>query len=98
MLIQRDPSTQLNTSYVACVAGNSCLEVDLVSWRKLQFDRRPTIGDLLVYCNTAGYQMDSNESEFHQIPLPEKLSVLQQLTDVQWMRETEFSLLHLMPN
>jgi diaminopimelate decarboxylase len=30
---------------------------------------------MLVYFNTAGYQMDSNESEFHKIPLVKKLIV-----------------------
>jgi diaminopimelate decarboxylase len=36
---------------------------------------RPRPGDLLVYVNTAGYQMDSNESAFHDLPLPPKIVV-----------------------
>jgi diaminopimelate decarboxylase len=47
----------------------------VLSWRKIPFPRRPEIGDLLIYLNTAGYQMDSNESEFHQLPLPPKVVV-----------------------
>ena len=61
--------------FPACVAGVSCLESDLLSWRKIPFPRRPAIGDLLVYLNTAGYQMDSNESPFHDLPLPPKVVV-----------------------
>ncbi|GAA2324157.1 Y4yA family PLP-dependent enzyme [Streptomyces caniferus] len=57
----------------ACVAGASCLESDLLTWRKVPFPARPRVGDLLVYPNTAGYQMDSNESPFHDLPLPPKV-------------------------
>ena len=56
----------------ASVAGNLCLEQDMITWRKIKFNNKPQKGDLLVYFNTAGYQMDSNESEFHKIPLVKK--------------------------
>ena len=36
---------------------------------------RPRAGDALVYLNTAGYQMDSNESPFHELPLPRKVAL-----------------------
>ncbi|MFF2806653.1 Y4yA family PLP-dependent enzyme [Streptomyces sp. NPDC058000] len=60
-------------AYPACVGGATCLDADLLTWRKIPFPRRPTPGDLLVYPNTAGYQMDSNESPFHELPLPPKV-------------------------
>ena len=56
----------------ASVAGNLCLEQDMITWRKLKFEKIPKNGDYLIYFNTAGYQMDSNESEFHKIPIVEK--------------------------
>lgn len=59
--------------YPACVGGASCLDSDLLTWRKIAFPARPAVGDLLVYPNTAGYQMDSNESPFHDLPLPPKV-------------------------
>ncbi|MFI1507746.1 Y4yA family PLP-dependent enzyme [Streptomyces sp. NPDC020597] len=59
--------------YAACVGGATCLESDMVTWRKVRLPGRPAIGDLLVYPNTAGYQMDSNESPFHELPLPPKV-------------------------
>ncbi|MFI0259574.1 Y4yA family PLP-dependent enzyme [Streptomyces sp. NPDC017056] len=62
-------------AHPACVGGASCLEPDLLTWRKVPFPARPRIGDLLVYPNTAGYQMDSNESSFHDLPLPPKVVV-----------------------
>ncbi|MEV7184526.1 Y4yA family PLP-dependent enzyme [Kitasatospora sp. NPDC093102] len=61
--------------YQACVGGASCLDSDLLTWRKIAFPARPRVGDLLVYPNTAGYQMDSNESPFHELPLPPKVVI-----------------------
>lgn len=62
--------------YRACIGGASCLESDMLTWRKVAFPRRPRVGDLLLYPNTAGYQMDSNESPFHELPLPPKIVVM----------------------
>ncbi len=61
--------------FAACVGGASCLESDMLSWRKVRLPARPRAGDLLVYVNTAGYQMDSNESSFHDLALPPKIVV-----------------------
>ncbi|MFJ5306856.1 alanine racemase [Streptomyces sp. NPDC088350] len=61
--------------YPACVGAATCLESDMLTWRKIPFPTRPAVGDLLVYLNTAGYQMDSNESPFHELPLPPKVVV-----------------------
>ncbi|MER8034964.1 alanine racemase [Streptomyces hydrogenans] len=59
--------------FPACVAGSTCLESDMVTWRKIGFPQPVRRGDHLVYLNTAGYQMDSNESTFHDAPLPSKV-------------------------
>lgn len=56
----------------ACVGGSSCMEYDMLTWRTICFPRAPKRGDLLIYHNTAGYQMDKNESSFHQLPLPSR--------------------------
>jgi diaminopimelate decarboxylase len=72
----RTPSlSSPHVCYRACVGGASCLEADMLTWRKVPFSRRPSPGDLLLYPNTAGYQMDSNESPFHALPLPPKIAV-----------------------
>jgi diaminopimelate decarboxylase len=60
-------------AWVGCIAGASCLESDMLAWRKILFAVKPQPGDLLCFVNTAGYQMDSNESEFHGLPLPKKI-------------------------
>ena len=79
--------------YRACVGGASCLDSDMLTWRKVAFPRRPQVGDLLLYANTAGYQMDSNESPFHELPLPPKVAVTFEGTRARWRldRLTPFS-------
>ncbi|WP_214414403.1 alanine racemase [Sphaerisporangium fuscum] len=83
VLVRRTPPDDARTGadapgpgpYPACVGGATCLESDMVTWRKVPFPTPPAAGDLLVYLNTAGYQMDSNESSFHDLPLPPKVVV-----------------------
>lgn len=69
------PGQRESMPFAACVGGASCLESDMLSWRKIAFDTEIRAGDLLVYPNTAGYQMDSNESPFHEARLPHKVVV-----------------------
>lgn len=73
-LLSRDAGAPAGT-YPASVGAATCLESDMLTWRKIPFPRRPRTGDLLVYPNTAGYQMDSNESPFHDLALPPKVVV-----------------------
>jgi len=68
-------SLRSGDSVNACVGGASCLEYDMLTWRKVPFPRAPRYGDLLIYPNTAGYQMDKNETRFHQLPLPARVVV-----------------------
>ncbi|MEU7763903.1 alanine racemase [Nocardia sp. NPDC049190] len=55
------------------VGAATCLDSDMLSWRRVPLPRAAEIGDLLIYPNTAGYQMDSNESAFHELPIPPKV-------------------------
>ncbi|MGX1762096.1 Y4yA family PLP-dependent enzyme [Streptomyces lydicus] len=72
-LVTPDGRATGGETHPACVGGASCLESDMLTWRKVPFPALPRVGDLLVYPNTAGYQMDSNESPFHDLPLPPKV-------------------------
>ncbi len=72
MLYKKGTEKLKNTVISASIAGNLCLEQDMITWRKIKFEHMPEKGDLLIYYNTAGYQMDSNESKFHKLPLVEK--------------------------
>jgi len=66
------PQPSRHETFIACVGGSTCLESDMLTWRKIPFPRAIFSGDCLVYLNTAAYQMDSNESQFHETPLPRK--------------------------
>ena len=77
--------------YVASVAGNLCLENDMITWRKIEFDYKPEKGDKLVYLNTAGYQMDSNESTFHKIPVLEKYIVYEEDNELKILKDKEYA-------
>ncbi|QYY29803.1 Y4yA family PLP-dependent enzyme [Cupriavidus pinatubonensis] len=58
----------------AYIAGHSCLDEDVLTNRLLPFGGLPHPGDLLVYANTAGYQMDLLENEFHRHPMPRRVA------------------------
>jgi diaminopimelate decarboxylase len=84
ILVGRGGRSASGPPFAACVAGASCLECDMLTWRKVAFPVRPQAGDLLVYVNTAGYQMDSNESPFHDLPLPPKIVVERRRGAPRW--------------
>ncbi|MFJ9817712.1 Y4yA family PLP-dependent enzyme [Streptomyces sp. NPDC101151] len=74
LLISQDPAAPTGV-FPASVGAATCLESDMLTWRKIAFPRRPCAGDLLLYPNAAGYQMDSNESPFHDLSLPPKVVI-----------------------
>jgi diaminopimelate decarboxylase len=78
------PSTETGDTIDACVGGASCLEYDMLTWRKAPFPRTPHYGDLLLYPNTAAYQMDKNETNFHQLPLPARVVVSHAGSRFRW--------------
>lgn len=58
----------------AWIAGHSCLEEDVLTHRLVYFNHLPHPGDLLIFANTAGYQMDLLENRFHRYPTPVRLT------------------------
>lgn len=64
----------------AYIAGHSCLDDDVITNRLIAFNTMPQAGDLLVYANTAGYQMDLLENEFHRHPMPRRVAVIYDAT------------------
>jgi len=72
--IARDGESEAEASPMrAFIAGHSCLDDDVVTNRLLTFRRHPKRGDLLLFANTGGYQMDLLENEFHRHPLPRRI-------------------------
>ncbi|MFD6330334.1 Y4yA family PLP-dependent enzyme [Streptomyces niveus] len=90
-LVPRDPEAP-DGLYPASVGAATCLESDMLTWRKVGFPHPPRTGDLLVYPNTAGYQMDSNESPFHDLAIPPKVVIDRTGDDrPRWRLDRHFS-------
>jgi diaminopimelate decarboxylase len=59
------------------LAGRLCLERDMVTRRKVFFDRMPRPGDRLAFVNTAAYQMDLSAAAALGHPLPPKIVAIE---------------------
>jgi diaminopimelate decarboxylase len=68
------PAARAGGPVRAWIAGHSCLDDDVLTNRLVAFDTPPRAGDLLVWANTAGYQMDLLENEFHRHPMPRRVA------------------------
>ncbi|MCW2759633.1 MAG: Orn/DAP/Arg decarboxylase 2 [Nocardioidaceae bacterium] len=55
------------------LVGAYCIEDELLTWRRMRLPQGAAVGDLVVFVNTAGYQMHILESASHQIPLARNL-------------------------
>jgi len=84
------PKLSNSVSVNACVAGDSCLDDDMISWRKIFFEGGPSAGNCLIYHNTAGYQMDANESAFHRSAIPKKVAIWKSNEQWNWCLDEEF--------
>lgn len=67
------------------LVGAYCIEDELLTWRRLRFPHGVSPGDMIVFVNTAGYQMHILESASHQIPLAANL-IVSELAE-QWVRD-----------
>jgi diaminopimelate decarboxylase len=85
-----------NAPFVAHLVGRLCMESDVLAWRPVPLPREPIAGDLLVFVNTAGYQMDFVESPMHRVSMPRKVAAYR---DPQyhwtWKLDDEFSQLDI---
>lgn len=59
------------------LVGAYCIERELLTWRRLRFPNGVAVGDIVVFPNTAGYQMHILESRSHQLPLATNLILSQ---------------------
>ncbi|EJZ22814.1 Y4yA family PLP-dependent enzyme (plasmid) [Rhizobium sp. Pop5] len=75
ILLRQNDRARAGQAFRAYIAGHSCLDEDVLSNRWFGFPQGPEAGDLLVWANTGGYQMDLLENEFHRHPMPKRLCV-----------------------
>ena len=57
------------------LVGAYCIERELLTWRRLRFAGGVSVGDLVVFPNTAGYLMHILESTSHQMPLAHNVQI-----------------------
>lgn len=89
LLIKSDSSERKPTQ--AYLAGNLCLESDLVYRHKTFFDHSPKSDDILVFPNSAGYFMDFSATESIMQSIARRIAVAQNkwfMDDCYWPNKT----------
>ena len=85
ILVTQDETTAKDSSS-AYLLGNLCLEGDLIFIRKINFEKIPQPGDVLVFANSAGYYSDFSAHNAIMQPKAEKVAVYQdkEKQEVAW--------------
>ncbi len=73
------------------LAGNLCLESDLVYRHLTYIPGLPSPGDLVVFVNTAGYFMDFSASTSMMEPVARKVVVVPTPDGFKWSLDSEYS-------
>ncbi|WP_244177031.1 Y4yA family PLP-dependent enzyme [Streptomyces albus] len=72
------------------LAGNLCLEADLITRRKVFLPRRPRPGDLLAFANTAGYAMDFRAHRAQRQPAARTVAVTRDGASWRWCPDEDY--------
>ncbi|MEZ6044067.1 MAG: Y4yA family PLP-dependent enzyme [Planctomycetaceae bacterium] len=70
-----EAKSRRNPGMEGYLVGAYCTETELLSLRKLSFPQGVSVGDHIVFLNTAGYLMHFRESRSHQFPLAKNVFV-----------------------
>lgn len=73
------------------IAGNLCLESDLIFRHKVSLPVLPKPGDLLAFINTAAYMMDFSATRSIMQPQARKVAVVQDGNQFVWMLDEQYS-------
>lgn len=77
--------------YAGYLTGNLCLEADMLSQRKIEFEKKPDPGDLLVFANTAGYFSDFSAHNAIMQPKAPQLAITIKNEKVSWTLDSQYS-------
>ncbi|MEU3347607.1 Y4yA family PLP-dependent enzyme [Streptomyces sp. NPDC006700] len=72
------------------LAGNLCLEADLITRRLVHLPRLPRVGDLLAFANTAGYAMDFHAHRAQRQPLARTVAVERRGDSWHWCLDEDY--------
>ena len=76
--------------------GNLCIATDLIQYQKVYPGFSPHAGDLVVFVNTAAYQMDFSESSILHQKLPHKVALLSGSDGMRVIDDSEVSAAHFL--
>ncbi|MFG3003228.1 Y4yA family PLP-dependent enzyme [Streptomyces calvus] len=72
------------------LAGNLCLEADLITRRLVHLPRLPRAGDVLAFANTAGYAMDFHAHHAQRQPLARTIAVEPDGDSWRWCPDEDY--------
>ncbi|OCC14001.1 Y4yA family PLP-dependent enzyme [Streptomyces sp. PTY087I2] len=72
------------------LAGNLCLEADLITRRLVFLPRLPRAGELLAFVNTAGYAMDFHAHRAQRQPVARAVAVERRGTSWNWCLDEDY--------
>ncbi|RYX78429.1 hypothetical protein EON76_06055 [bacterium] len=82
-------SSAISDKCSAYIAGHLCVESDLLTYRKVQFDVTPRSGDILLWTHTGAYRSHFSVSQAIGHPLPKKLAYIEQTTGGYVLEEND---------
>ncbi|MFD6227597.1 Y4yA family PLP-dependent enzyme [Streptomyces sp. NPDC060232] len=93
VLLRRDgttPATASGRPVGVHLAGNLCLESDLITRRTVFLPALPQPGDLLAFSNTAGYCMDFTATAAQQQPSARRVAVWEEGGSWRWCLDERY--------
>jgi diaminopimelate decarboxylase len=84
---RKKPGKRLGAYFV----GNLCLENDFIYKHKTFLDQLPEIGDLVVFINTAAYNMDFAESQTIKQKIAKKITVVKRKNKFIWFEDEQYN-------
>lgn len=89
-VLLRDPGPGPSGPCGVYLLGNLCLEVDLLTRRKVFLPDLPRPGDVLAFVNTAGYLMDFSAGPALMQPTARTVAVHRDGSDWRWCLDDQF--------
>jgi diaminopimelate decarboxylase len=87
LLSQGGVENSVGESCETFLMGNLCVANELLTPRKVSLARKPEIGDIVAFANTAPYCMDFAESPTLHQNVAEKVALRQTKGEWQWFRD-----------
>ncbi len=91
VIAQRPAQGEHHEGILVYFGGNLCLERDMIYHHATYLDEMPQTGDLVVFVNTAAYQMDLSASEALMQPKIRKVAVVRSGERFDWFLDDVYA-------